>query len=458
MTPSSTTAPAPLEADVVVVGLGAWGSQALWRLAERGLRVVGVERFGAGHVLGSTHGATRLFRIACMEHPGLAPIATRARDLWHELGDRTGQTLLRQTGGIMVGPRDGHVVAGTLRAVEEAGLDAELLEHDELVARFPQYAGLGADDVGVWDPAAGVTYPEAGVRAAVRAAEELGATVLLDTRVTDVSLVDGGVVVTAGGREVRAPRAVVALGAWTPQVVDLPLVARRTPLFWFEGPTPEATAPGGDFDLAAFPVFIRQLPDGTTLWGHGADATDGDGYAVKIGLEDSGGAFDDTEADTVDRYIRPARDTDQLSAAVARAFPGLDPRPARAIPCMVTNSPDRQFVLGSPGGDRRLVVAGGDSGHGFKHAPAIGELLAQLATDEQPFTDISFLDPDRPFDGSSWLDEPGRPREPHPAVPAADAAEAADPADATGASGTPAPDATGASGTPDDTDSDRRAA
>lgn len=410
-----------LDADVIVVGLGAWGAQALWRLAERGRRVIGVERFGIGHPMGSTHGATRLFRIACMEHPGLAPIATRARDLWYDLGERTGQTLLRQTGGVMVGPRDGHVVAGTLRAVHEAGLESTVFEHDELVARFPQYAGFGPDDIGVWDPAAGISYPEKGVRAAVEVARSLGATVLTDTRVTAIDPVDGGVEVTAGGRVLRAARVVVTLGAWTPQFVDHPLVARRTPLFWFEGTTPEATAPGGDFDLAAFPVFIRQLPDGTTLWGHGADRGDGDGYAVKIGLEDSGGAFEDAEADTVDRYIHPAADYGMLSAAVARAFPGLDPTPAKAIACMVTNSPDRQFVIGHPGGDTRVVVAGGDSGHGFKHAPAIGELLAQLAVDEEPFTDIDFMSPDRGYDGTSWLDE-----DDHPTAATTDATDAVD--------------------------------
>jgi sarcosine oxidase len=403
---TATTPPAPdLDAEVVVVGLGAWGSQALWRLAERGVDVVGVERFGIGHPMGSTHGATRLFRIACMEHPGLAPIATAARDLWYDLGERTGQTLLRQTGGVMVGPRDGHVVAGTLRAVEEAGLEATVLEHDELVARFPQYAGFGDDDIGVWDPAAGISYPEKGVRAAVQEARRLGARVLSDTRVTAIDLVPGGVEVALGDRVLRARRVVVALGAWTPQFVDLPLVARRTPLFWFEGRRPEAVLPGGDFALESFPVFIRQLPDGTTLWGHGADTEDGDGYVVKIGLEDSGGAFSDTEADAVDRYIHPDADYAALSAAVARAFPDLDPVPSKAITCMVTNSLDRQFVIGCPGGDDRVVVAGGDSGHGFKHAPAVGELLAQLAVGEEPFTDIAFMDPDRAWDGTTWLDE-----------------------------------------------------
>ncbi|MDQ1085157.1 MULTISPECIES: N-methyl-L-tryptophan oxidase [Microbacterium] len=401
MTGSTT----PLEADVIVVGLGAWGSQALWRLASRGVRVIGVERFGIGHNLGSTHGATRLFRIACMEHPGLAPIALRARDLWYELGAATGQTLLRQTGGLMVGPADGQVVTGTLRAAEHAGIDVTVLDNAELAKQFPQYAALGPDHIGVWDPAAGLAYPERGVRAAVAAAEELGATVLSDTRVTNIDLVDGGVVVRAGGYTLRAPRIVMAMGAWMPKFVDVPLVARRTPMFWFEGENPGDIEAGGAYALENFPVFIRQLSDGTSLWGHGADTEDGDGYAVKMGLEDAGEVFSDADADEVDRYIHRDADTTLLSEAVGRAFPGMNPEPFKAIPCIVTNSVDRQFVIGRPGGDERIVIAGGDSGHGFKHAPAIGEILAQLVLDEEPFTDVAFMSPDRTYDGTSWADD-----------------------------------------------------
>lgn len=392
-----------ITADIVVVGLGAWGSQALWRLAARGIDVVGIERYGIGHSMGSTHGTTRLFRIACLEHPGLAPIAIRSRDLWNELGDAVGETLLRQTGGIMVGPRHGHVVAGTLAAADAAGLDVDLLDHDQLLERFPQYGDFGPDDIGVWDPAAGVSYPEAGVRAAVSEAERLGARVLSDTRVTDVELINDGVLVSAGALRIHAKQVVLAAGAWMPKFVDYPLAARRTPLFWFDSTDENATLPGGDFDLDAFPVFIRELPDGSVLWGHGARKDGDDHFSVKIGMEDRGDNFSDTDADTVDRYIHPDTDFGQLSELVSRAFPTLDSTPTKAISCMVTNSADGQFLVGRPDDDPRLIIAGGDSGHGFKHAPGVGELLAQIAVGERPFTDIGFLDPNRSFaGGSSW--------------------------------------------------------
>jgi sarcosine oxidase len=399
--PDAPTATLPtlstLTADVVVVGLGAWGSQALWRLATRGVDVLGVERFGIGHPLGSTHGSTRLFRVACLEHPGLVPIAQRARDLWYELGDRTGQVLLRQTGGLMAGPPGGHVVGGTLASATAAHLDVEVLDRAEVARRFPSYAGLQPDDIGVWDPGAGICYPERGVRAAVAAAEAAGARVLRDTRVVEVTTDEGGVTARTSTALVGAGQVVLSAGAWMPHFVDLPITARRMPMFWFEGPHPADTEPGGRFDLDGFPVFIREIDGGHVLWGHGARKDGEDEFAVKIGMEDHGDTFLDTDADQVDRSIRPERDYGLLSELVGQAFPGIVTVPAKAVPCMVTNSADRQFVIGRPGGDPRLVVATGDSGHGFKHAPAIGELLAQITVGEEPFADVGFLSPDREY-------------------------------------------------------------
>lgn len=384
-----------VHADVVVIGLGAWGSQALWRLAARGVDVLGVERFGIGHAMGASHGVTRLFRVACMEHPGLVPIAQHARDLWYELGDLTGQVLLRQTGAMMTGPPDGHVAGGTLKAAGDAGLEVEVLERDALIARLPAYAEVAEHHVGVWDPAAGITYPEAGVRAAVTAAQAAGARVLTDTRVTAIDPDSAGVTVTAGDQVIRADQVIISAGPWMVKFTGLPLVTRRIPMFWFAGPDPADTDPGGSFDLDAFPVFIRELADGNVLWGHGARNTPDERYHVKVGLEDRDGrTHGPTDPDQVDRTIHPA-DHELLSAAIGGAFPGLVSEPADSVVCMFTDSPDGQFILGRPAGQSRLVVATGDSGHGYKHAPAIGELLAQLTLDEDPFTDTTFLSPTR---------------------------------------------------------------
>jgi sarcosine oxidase len=367
-----------ITSDVVVVGLGGFGSAALWRLAERGVDVVGIDRFDVGHNLGSSHGVTRLFRVACMEHPGLAAVARTSLELWTELGERYGETYVEQTGCLSVGRPDSRPVQGTVAAAAAAGIEVAHLTHAELVERYPQYAGHDDETVGVLDPEGGLCFPERNVTAQVRAAAEAGAQVYPGTRVTSVELVDGGVRVVTPTAVFEAGQAVVA-------EPDLPLRPRRTPLYWF-APKADATA---SFDLSRFPSFIYELADGRSLWGHGSD----DGFHIKIGLGDHG--TDDTDPDELDRYIHPRTDVERLADAVATAFPQVDPVPVKAIPCMITDSPDEQFLVGRPEGDPRLVVAGGDSGHGFKHAAGVGELLARIAVGERPYGDIGFMDPTR---------------------------------------------------------------
>jgi sarcosine oxidase len=377
---------ADFDADVIVVGLGAWGSSALWRLAARGVDVVGIERYGLGHEMGSSHGSTRLFRVACMEHPGLVPLAQRAGALWRELEAATGEELLRISGGVSIGPADSRTIAGAIEAAARHDLPIERLTAGDLHRRFPQHVNVPDDFAGVWDPQAGVVRPELGVNAACRAAAAAGARIFADTRVTNVELVDGGVVVETPARTFRARQAVVTAGPWLGKLVpELPLEPMRTPMMWFAAKDdPQA------FELDRFPMFIRYVDEDTSTWGHGAVF----GHDTKIGLEDNGVHFRPTDPDEVDRGIAPG-DWRHLSETVRRAWPGLDPVPSRAISCMITNSPDGQFQIGRPHGDPRLVVGGGCTGHGFKHATGVGEAIAQMTVGEETFCDLAFTDPDR---------------------------------------------------------------
>lgn len=378
--------------DTVVVGLGAWGSQAMWRLATRGVDVIGVEQFDVGHALGSTHGTTRLFRELCLEHPGLTPVATRARELWRELGTGTGTELLSVGGGVMVGPPDGRVVSGVLAAAEAAGLPVERLPAAEVRSRFPVFGTLPDEHVAVLDPGAGIARPEAGVVAAVDAARGRGAQVLRGRVEAIDDRPDGVVVHLSGGATIAARQAVVTAGAWTARLVDLPLRPRRVPMFWFTGRGPAPLGADGAVALDRFPVFIRELDDGRRLWGHGADPAGG--FGIKIGLDDDGSdelGFADADPDHLDRAIDLRRDIPALADAVATAFPDVDPTPRAVVACMYTRSPDGLFHVGRVPDRERVLVAAGDSGHGHKHAPAIGELLAQEALGEQPFTDTGFL-------------------------------------------------------------------
>ncbi|MFD4422056.1 N-methyl-L-tryptophan oxidase [Agromyces sp. NPDC058484] len=387
------------DADVAVIGLGAVGSSAAWRLAVRGLDVLGFEQFEPGHPWGGSTGRTRLFRVACLEHPGLTPIARRARDLWRELEASSGQALFHETGGLMIGPPGSHIIAGTLRAAEAHDLPVERLGADDIAHRFPAHARLNPGDIGVWDPEAGILRPEAAIVAAVDAARAAGARIRTDTRVIAIEPDDEGVTVRTADGEVRVRRCAVTSGPWITRFVPgLPLTAHRVVMTWFRARA------GHDANLDALPVFIRSVPGHATwIWGHGAmpgdDGDDGydgyDGFDAKVGPEFDG-PFAAEDPDAIDRIVHPG-ETDGIRDLVAATFPDLDPEPSGVTTCIMTHTPDGQFVVGATA-HPRVVVGGGCSGHSFKHASALGELVAQSVAGEQPFTDASFLDPRR-FNG-----------------------------------------------------------
>ena len=373
------------DADVAVVGLGAMGSHTFWRLAVRGVDVLGFEQFRPGHNQGSTHGSTRLFRTLCLEHPGLVPVARKSLALWRDLEQETGRPIVRLTGGLMIGRPDSEIIRGVREAAEVHGQDVRTLTAEEIRKEFPQHAEIGDDDVAILDPEAGVGRPENSVLSATEAAVAAGGRLVDRVAVSGIELVEGGAVVRTAARAFLVRQVVVTAGPWMYQLLPaLPYQPIRTPLTWF---TPDVDP--AQFDLDAFPTFIREMPDGNRIWGHGSD-TD---HAVKIGPEDDP-HYTLVNPDEVDRSISPA-DYTLVSQLVSRYLPGLDPEPTSAAPCMITRSPDMQFIVGRPYGDPRLLVGGGDSGHAFKHAAGLGEALAQMAVGEPIYTDFAFTDPNR---------------------------------------------------------------
>jgi sarcosine oxidase len=384
--PRVTKIDAECDAEVIVVGLGAMGASAAWRLAQRGVRVLGIERFSPGHVQGSSHGHTRLFRVACLEHPNLVTMARRSRELWLELEELTGRRIFDQTGAITIGPSNSSLISKTLRAVVEHELPVDRVSHAEISRYTLGHENVPEDWEGLWDPEGGIVRPEIGVLAAIEAAENAGAHVLFDTRVTDIQLVDDGVEVFTLTEVFRASQVVVTAGAWLGKLVPgLPLRPVRVPMTWFTPRDPSDER----FSIENFPVFMRVINDKTAYWGHGSV----DGFDAKIGL-----VWDDnyrwTDADTIDRTVCQL-DWQRVSEAVAAGVPGLNSEPSRVTTCVVTYSPDGQFIIGRPNGNARLLVGGGDSGHAFKHATGIGELIAQLIVREEPYVDTEFVNPDR---------------------------------------------------------------
>jgi sarcosine oxidase len=373
-----------VDADVAVVGLGAMGSMTLWRLAERGIAAIGIDRFAPPHDRGSSHGESRLIRTAYAEGAFYVPLLRDAWRLWRELETQSGVELLTETGALMIGPRGGGLVAQSLASARTHGLEHQLLDSSEAAARWPQHV-LAADDEMLFETAAGVLRPEACIGAALNRARALGATRRDSTRVAAIDSDRGGVTLRLDGDDtVRARQCVVCAGAWTPAL--LPELAphlrvERQVTAWF------ALDDAGAYSPARFPIFVRELTGGRLRYGVPAI----DGRAIKLAVHHEGAVAD---PDALDRGVSDA-DLATLDAYAATMLRGVRPGAVRAIVCMYTNTPDEHLLIGPLSSRPGVIVAGGCSGHSFKLATALGDIAATLASGGTAPHDITRLAADR---------------------------------------------------------------
>jgi sarcosine oxidase len=369
--------------DVIVIGLGAMGSATAAALARRGAGVLGIEQFGAVHDRGSSHGASRIVRMAYFEHPDYVPLLRRAYAGWARLEAATGRSLITWCGALMIGRPDGDVVAGTLASARRWGLPHELLDGAAMAEAFPQFV-LGADEVAVVERNAGVVHPEDAVRSQLDDAATQGAELRFESVVGGWDIGAGGVVVDAGGARVSARRLVVTAGPWAPRLLAhrFPLVPVRTVTCHYAPPD------AGAFTVERFPAFVWELDAGDSLYGMAEPATN----RCKFGFHHRRTT---TDPDELDRAVSPA-ETAAMDDRLAGRIPGVAGRCVATTVCMYTMTPDEHFVIGHlPGTDGAVAVAAGFSGHGFKFAPVVGEILADLALDGGTDAPIALFDPTR---------------------------------------------------------------
>jgi len=371
--------------DAVVLGLGAMGSATLCHLALRGWRVLGLEQFLPGHSLGSSHGDSRIIRATYFEHPLYVPLVRRAHNLWRELEERAGASLMTIKGGLMIGPPDGMVVSGTLRSAAEHHLPYELLAPEATRERFPAFR-LADDLVAVLDPGAGYLYPEACNKAHISVAREAGAEARFNEPVMAWAPDGAGVCVTTASRDYFADRLVIAGGAWSGELLrelGLPLTVERQSVFWLE---PDAEPES--YDSARFPIYAYEYKPGSICYGF---------PRLPRGLKAS--VMHDGETsqhpDRVRRTIEEA-EAEPLRAALRPVLPGLAKAAIRESGvCIFTNTPDHDFIIDFHPRYRQVLVSSACSGHGFKFASALGEVHADLLTTGSARFDLSAFRIDR---------------------------------------------------------------
>lgn len=370
--------------DAIVIGVGVMGAATLWRAARRGLRVLGLERFDVPHALGSSHGGTRVTRKAYFEDPRYVPMLHRAFELVRELEAEGGERLYLQTGGLHVGAPEHPGILGTLRSAREHGLPHAVLDAREIERRFPLFRAAPAE-VGVVEEEAGVLLAERMVGALVTAALAHGAAVRARTRVTALEPRADRVVVRVGDERLEARGVVLAAGGWAAGADALlpppaPLQVERQVQHFFAPSQPAAFAP------ARFPIFIHFGAE-AAFYGLPAVGLPG----VKVCRHHGG---ETTEAESLDRVPRPA-DEAVVRGFLRRHLPGADGALLGARVCMYTNSPDGHFVVGAHPTVPRVLVACGFSGHGFKLAPVVGEMLADHLEHGASAIDAGLFDPRR---------------------------------------------------------------
>ena len=354
--------------DTIVVGIGGMGSATLWQLARRGQRVLGLERFDLGHAMGSSHGVNRIIRLAYFEHPDYVPLLRRAYELWRETERLAGEQLLFVTGGLDAGLENGRVVQGSLTACREHDLPHEMLTSAEITRRFPGYR-LPAHYAAVYQPEGGFVASERAILAHASLATAAGAELHGREKVVGIEPGNGRVTVVTDRGRYEAGRVVVSAGAWISDLIPglrKAAVPERQVLGWFQPRNPALFTPD------VFPVSNL-----LTEFGHFYQFPSWGIPGFKIGrynhLREQG------HADVLSREPTAADET-VLREAIRALFPEADGPTLRLAACLFTNTPDEHFVIDSLPDHPEVIVASPCSGHGFKFASVIGEVLADLAT------------------------------------------------------------------------------
>ncbi|HEU4748472.1 MAG TPA: N-methyl-L-tryptophan oxidase, partial [Gemmatimonadaceae bacterium] len=345
----------------MILGLGAMGRATLFHLAQRGRRVLGLEQYASGHKLGSSHGDSRIIREMYFEHPLYVPLVQRAYDLWRELEERSGRSLMTITGGLMIGPARGSVVTGTLKSAAAHGLSHEVLNAAETHARFPAFR-FDDELAAVLDPRAGYLDPEACNAAHLELALASGAEARFEEPAMEWSAGGAGVEVRTRSGTYYADRLVIAAGGWTGKLLSdlrLPLVIERQAVFWLD---PRADAES--YELSRFPIYAYEYKPGSICYGFPRLAR-----GVKASVMHDGETTDDPS-----KIRRTVDDEDirSLRAALNPVLPGLAAAPIReSDTCIFTNTPDHDFVIDFHPLHPRVLISSPCSGHGFKFASAI---------------------------------------------------------------------------------------
>jgi len=366
--------------EVVVVGVGGMGSAATYQLAKRGVDVLGLEQYNIPHQMGSSHGYTRIIRLAYHEDPAYVSLLHRAYDLWEQIETEYGEQILFKAGSISAGPPSSELVTGAAEACEEHSLPYEQLSGEKLSQRFSGF-NLPSSAEGVYQPDGGFVDSKKAIIAHVKEAHSHGAEIHARERVEDWQSTGERVQIATTKGDYEADRLVIAAGAWTGKLVeslDNSLSPERQVLGWFQPKQPNL------FSKDSLPVFAISTDEGLY---YGTPVYDVPG--LKIGKHHHFNQI--INPDEMAREPTP-EDEETLRDFTSEYFPLGAGATMSLQTCIYTNSPDHDFVIDTLPDHPEVVVAGGFSGHGYKFASVVGEMVADLATDGETANEAELFD------------------------------------------------------------------
>ena len=370
--------------DAIVLGTGGAGSSALYHLATRGLSVLGLDRFDAGHDRGSSHGHTRIIRKAYYEHPDYVPLLQRAYQLWEQLQQVSGKSIYVPAGLLSVGPPAGSIIQGIQASASQHNLPLEQLTAEEVAGRWPGYR-IPEGYTGLFEEEAGFLMVEEAVRVHIEQAQQAGATFLSDQAVVDWSIDGANVLVRTETDQFSAGRLVITAGSWSADLLGklgFELRILRKALHWYRVAADQYQCSQGA------PTFFYDTPDG---YFYGFPAIDGRGLKV---AQHTGGEVV-TDPLQVDREL-DVREQAQVASFLSHFLPAVSSEATDHAVCLYSMTADEHFVIDRHPEHGQVVFAAGLSGHGFKFTSVLGSILADLAIAGETSLPIEFLRHDRP--------------------------------------------------------------
>ncbi len=369
--------------DLAVIGLGAIGSSTLYHLSKSGLKILGIDQFSPPHEMGSSHGESRITRLAVGEGPAFVPFVKRSHQLWDEIHQLTGEKIMTTTGGLLLDTVEKgwskHGAEGffdrTVRLAQEANITHEILLGDRVRDTFPQF-NTGPNVRGYFEPDAGFLRPELAIKVQLHLAESNKAIIKTHTQVQRIApLSGGGVLIQTNQGVFEATKVVISAGAWIKDFI--PAYAHgqfkicRQVLHWL-------------------PLKDKAVRDSKAvfMWGYGSQAEDFlygfpslDGKTIKVASESF---VESQHADTLDRNVTKVEQETFLEEKVADKLNHVDRAVLKSKVCLYTVTPDANFVVDHMPDFEEVLVASTCSGHGFKHSAGIGEAIAEKMLNKKP--------------------------------------------------------------------------